>query len=121
MSTKIHRLDLLQIRLDAFERRVLSGWEKFTIWSAGRDGRKFFSSLKEENKRKVIAFCDIDPKKIGTKYVNSKTRHEVPIIHFSAAKPPLVMCVALDRTNGDFEKTVASLNLVEGVDYWHFC
>jgi len=121
MSKQIHRLDLAQVRLDAFERRVLAGWETFTIWSAGRDGKKFFSMLKPENKGKVVAFCDVDPKKIGTKYVNSQTHHQVPIIHFSEAKPPIVMCVALDRTNGEFEKIVAGLGFTEGVDYWQFC
>eukprot|EP00026_Physarum_polycephalum_P010444 Phypoly_transcript_10608.p1 GENE.Phypoly_transcript_10608~~Phypoly_transcript_10608.p1 ORF type:complete len:174 (+),score=33.03 Phypoly_transcript_10608:740-1261(+) len=120
-SKQIHRLDLVQVRMDAFERRVLSKWGNFTIWSAGRDGKKFFNLLTDENKAKVVAFCDIDPKKIGTKYVNSKTHHQIPIIHFKEAKPPLVICVALDRTNGEFEENVNALNLVEGVDYWHFC
>jgi len=107
--------------MDAFERRVLAKWDTFTIWSAGRDGKKFFNMLKDENKEKVIAFCDIDPQKIGTKYVNSKTHHQIPITHFTQAKPPLVICVALDRTNGEFESNVKAMNLVEGVDYWHFC
>lgn len=31
--------------------------------------QRFFMTLRDENKRKVKAFCDIDPKKIGTNFV----------------------------------------------------
>ena len=47
--------------------------------------------------------------------------HKVPIVHFSAAAPPFVLCVALDRTGGAFEANLASLELTEGRDYYHFC
>ena len=51
-----------------------------------------------------------------------KKRHvkKIPIIHFSEAQSPIICCVAMGRTNGQFEANVASLNLKEGVDYWHF-
>jgi hypothetical protein len=42
-----------------------------------------------------------------------------PIVHFSEAKPPFVICVA-DRSEGELEKNIESLNLKEGKDYWHF-
>lgn len=42
--------------------------------NAGRDGKKFFNMLKEENKKKVVAFCDIDQKKIGAKYQKRERR-----------------------------------------------
>ena len=57
---------------------------------------------------------------IGTKYHNSITGESVPVIHFSAAVPPLVLCVTLNRTDGEFERNVASLGLTEGVDVWQF-
>jgi len=120
MSTQIHRLELLKVRLEAFERRVLSRWSHFTIWSAGRDGRKFFTMLDNKNKDKVVAFCDIDGKKVGTKYVHAWTKHVIPIIHYSQVTPPVVICVALDRTDGEFEKNVKNMNLIEGEDYYHF-
>jgi hypothetical protein len=57
---------------------------------------------------------------IGTKYHNSITGETVPIIHWSAAVAPLVLCVTLNRTEGEFERNVASLGLTEGVDVWQF-
>jgi hypothetical protein len=83
---------------------VLSKWDSFTIWSVGRDGKKFFNSLSVENQNKVpgplcvvcgvlaeqyrqltatidgskvAAFCDIDPKKIGTKHTTRYVGHGV--------------------------------------------
>ena len=39
--------------------------------------------------------------------------------------PPMVICVALDRTGGNFEGNLEDwkrrYNATEGVDYWHFC
>jgi len=110
----------MEIRIRAFEERVLTKWSSFSIWGAGRDGRKFLGSLSENNRNKVRAFCDVDKNKIGTTFVQPYTNFKVPIIHFSEAIPPIVICVTLDRTNGEFENNLKSLNLVEGVDYYHF-
>ena len=68
---------------------------------------------------KVVAFCDVNEKKIGTVYHNAVSKHSVPIVHFRDAKPPIVCCVALDRTDGRFEANVAGLGLKEGKDLWH--
>eukprot|EP00392_Amoebophrya_sp_AT5.2_P018690 g19290.t1 len=70
---------LFQVRIEAFQKRVLEKWcststssrggehqhtdSKFTIWGAGRDGKLFFKLLGERFKGKVRAFCDIDEKK----------------------------------------------------------
>ena len=78
------------------------------------------SELGETYRGNVKAMCDIDAKKIGTEYFNPRASIRLPIIHFSEAKPPLVMCVAMGRTAGAFEANVASLGLKEGVDYFHF-
>lgn len=67
----------------------------------------------------MVAFCDVNEKKIGTHYHNAITKHSVPIIHFRDAKPPIVCCVALDRTGGKFEANVRSVGLTEGVNLWH--
>ena len=45
----------------------------------------------------------------------------IPVIHFSQAPPPFITCVGLNRTEGAFEANLASLNLREGIDYYHFC
>ncbi|KAJ3635200.1 hypothetical protein MTP99_008125 [Tenebrio molitor] len=111
-----------QIRLDRLQRIILNKWEKFTIWNAGKQGRKFYNSLSEEHQKKVLALCDVDEKKIGKKYIsfNPETRHNgrpLDIIHFRKAVPPFVICVKIDLTNGEFEKNLLSLQLIENVDY----
>ena len=103
----------------ALERRVLSNWKTFTIWGAGRDGKNVINELKEEYVKKCIGFCDIDPKKIKRGYYNHNKKLNLPVVHFSQVKPPLLICVAMGRTDGALEKNIESLGLIEGVDYWH--
>ncbi|XP_035211954.1 UDP-GlcNAc:betaGal beta-1,3-N-acetylglucosaminyltransferase-like protein 1 isoform X2 [Stegodyphus dumicola] len=90
------------VRLKELEKNVLVNWATFTIWNAGKQGRKFYRSLSPENKEKTIP------------------KPRIPIIHFSKAKPPFILCVKLDMTGGKFEENLASLCLIEGKDYFHF-
>jgi len=69
-SFKVHRLKMLEIRTKHFEERIISQWKSFSIWGCGRDGKKFYSFLSVENKRKVAAFADINPNLIGNMYNN---------------------------------------------------
>lgn len=114
------------LRLDRLQKLILPKWESgFTIWNAGKQGRRLYRSLKEEFQSQVISFCDVDVKKIKQGvyiYENSPLRPKprIPIIHFSKAQPPLVICVKLDLTKGEFENNLKSLNLKEGVDYVFF-
>ncbi|KAM7297568.1 UDP-GlcNAc:betaGal beta-1,3-N-acetylglucosaminyltransferase-like protein 1 [Ixodes scapularis] len=113
------------VRMERLCRTVLVHWTSFTIWNAGKQGRRFYRSLDPENRRKVLAFCDVDEKKIAKGvyiYEESKAipRPRVPIVHFTAASTPLVVCMKMDLTDGSFEANLASLNLKEGVDYIHF-
>jgi len=112
-SRKLHRHQLLQVRVRAFEQLVLCAWSTFMVWGAGRDGRAFFQALSEQNRAKVTAWLDVDIRKIG------RTLEGRPILHFSQAQPPLVTCVALDRTNGAFEGNLDSLNLRPGEDFFY--
>ncbi|XP_014670668.1 PREDICTED: UDP-GlcNAc:betaGal beta-1,3-N-acetylglucosaminyltransferase-like protein 1 isoform X2 [Priapulus caudatus] len=88
------------VRLRALETAVLSKWKEFTIWNAGKQGRKLYRSLSVENRNKVMSFCDVDKKKIA----KGVYTHEE----------------STDLTGGIFEKNLASLNLMEGRDYIHF-
>nr|CAB3224887.1 UDP-GlcNAc:betaGal beta-1,3-N-acetylglucosaminyltransferase-like protein 1 [Phallusia mammillata] len=111
-----------QLRLKAVEKHVLTKWKTFTIWNAGKQGRKFYRDISDENKLKVSCFCDVDKKKINNGiYIHElspkKNKPRVPIVHFSVAPKPFVICVKLGLTNGQFEDNLASLNLVEGEDY----
>ncbi|RHY96528.1 hypothetical protein DYB35_008560 [Aphanomyces astaci] len=120
VCSKLPRRVLLRTRLESFERRVLSQWPTFTIWGCGRDGKAVFNELSSASKRKVVAFCDVNEKKIGTKHHDQVTRINIPIIHFRDAVPPIVCCVSMGRTDGELEANVRSLNLVHGVNFWHF-
>ncbi|XP_072736878.1 queuosine-tRNA galactosyltransferase isoform X2 [Ciconia boyciana] len=51
-------------RVRFLEERVLSSWTSFTIWNAGKQGKKLYRSLSPANRKKVTAFCDVDEKKI---------------------------------------------------------
>ncbi|XP_076060901.1 queuosine-tRNA galactosyltransferase-like [Oratosquilla oratoria] len=112
------------LRVKELQERVLSQWPSFTIWNAGKQGRKFYRSLHLENQKKVMAFCDVDTKKVGTVYTYEeapwKPKPKVPIIHFKEAHPPIIICMKMDLTRGDFEENLASLNLKEGTDFYHF-
>lgn len=121
----IHEDTIWEIRMEYIQKQVLDKWESFTIWNAGKQGKKFYRNLSSNNQRKVAAFCDVDPKKIKCGayiYHESKIKIKptVPIVHFQSAKPPFIICMKLDLTGGEFEKNLASLNLKEGVDFFHF-
>ncbi|KAF2897810.1 hypothetical protein ILUMI_08366 [Ignelater luminosus] len=118
----IHEDTIWNIRIERVERDILSKWSQFTIWNAGKQGRKFFNSLKKENRSKVIAMCDINANLIGRDYMpySVKTRKvecSIPIVHFKDAKPPFIICVKMDMTDGAFESNLQSLDLQEDRDY----
>ncbi|MCJ8748171.1 hypothetical protein PDJAM_G00162470 [Pangasius djambal] len=41
------------LRVDFLEERVLGQWDSFTIWNAGKQGRKLYRSLTSTNQKKV--------------------------------------------------------------------
>ncbi|OQR80430.1 UDP-GlcNAc:betaGal beta-1 [Tropilaelaps mercedesae] len=124
----IHEETIWEIRLRRLEERLFvgpDGWESFTIWNAGKQGRKFYRSLSENTRKKVWGFCDVDAKKIARgEYIFEESpfrpKPRLPVIHFSQARPPFVVCVKIDLMSGGFEENLASLNLTEGRDYVRF-
>ncbi|XP_055264227.1 UDP-GlcNAc:betaGal beta-1,3-N-acetylglucosaminyltransferase-like protein 1 isoform X3 [Moschus berezovskii] len=112
-------------RVRFLEEQALPHWATFTIWNAGRQGRRLYRSLTAGSRRKVAAFCDVDENKIRKGfycYEDSQERPKprIPVVHFRAARPPFVICVKLDLTGGVFEDNLRSLNLQEGRDFLHF-
>ncbi|XP_027481937.1 UDP-GlcNAc:betaGal beta-1,3-N-acetylglucosaminyltransferase-like protein 1 isoform X5 [Zalophus californianus] len=112
-------------RVRFLEERVLPHWAAFTIWNAGRQGRRLYRSLAAGTRRKVVAFCDVDENKIRKGFYchedsQERPKPRVPILHFRAARPPFVICVKLDLTGGAFENNLRSLHLQEGRDFLHF-
>uniref|UniRef100_UPI00398F07D8 queuosine-tRNA galactosyltransferase isoform X2 n=1 Tax=Pristiophorus japonicus TaxID=55135 RepID=UPI00398F07D8 len=87
-------------RVRFLEERVLNRWSSFTIWNAGKQGRKLYRSLSAANQKKIVSFCDVDQSKI--------------------AKGFYMYQESKDLTGGGFEENLSSLKLKEGVDYYHF-
>ncbi|XP_077057508.1 queuosine-tRNA galactosyltransferase isoform X1 [Siphateles boraxobius] len=113
------------LRVLFLQERVLRRWDSFTVWSAGKQGRRLFRSLSPDNQEKVKAFCDVDENKIQKgfyTYEESKERPKpkIPILHFRKASPPFIVCVKLDMTHGVLEENLLSLQLKEGIHYYHF-
>ena len=48
------RETIWKLRVDFLQERVLSQWESFTIWNAGKQGRKLYRSLSPANQKKVL-------------------------------------------------------------------
>lgn len=121
-SSLISNIDLQRIRIEYLQRMILcqEKWTEFTIWGAGKDGKRFLNLLSENISRQVIAFCDVDEKKIGRQYYCQRNRRHIPIISYLDAKAPIIICVASKRTFGELEKNISKLKLQEGVDYYHF-
>ncbi|XP_028273565.1 queuosine-tRNA galactosyltransferase isoform X2 [Parambassis ranga] len=114
-----------KLRVDFLQERVLSQWESFTIWNAGKQGRKLYRCLSPTNQTKVRAFCDVDENKIQKgfyTYEESKQRPKpkIPVVHYKDASGPFIICVKLDMTGGVLEENLNSLQLKEGADYYHF-
>uniref|UniRef100_A0A8V1AK53 UDP-GlcNAc:betaGal beta-1,3-N-acetylglucosaminyltransferase like 1 n=1 Tax=Gallus gallus TaxID=9031 RepID=A0A8V1AK53_CHICK len=121
----VHEETIWNHRVKFLEDRVLSTWTSFTIWNAGKQGKKLYRSLSPANRKKVTAFCDVDEKKIAKGFYTFEESEErpkpkIPICHFREATPPFIICVKQDLTGGAFETNLSMLNLKEGRDYYHF-
>ncbi|CAJ0595438.1 unnamed protein product [Cylicocyclus nassatus] len=114
------------MRVSRFCSHVLPFWKTFTIWNAGKQGKRFFKSLSESDKQRVVSFCDVDVKKIKRAWLEDYdekarvVRWKLPIVHVKSARPPVVICVKLDMTGGDLERLVAESQWEEGRDYVYF-
>ena len=125
-TSRVSRQRLLEIRVAAFRRRVLStpAWRAFAVWGAGRDAKAFANALDGATRRRIVAMLDVDRNKCGRSYANHRWReeavdggqdggHSIPVAHFedhaaseSARRAreggafratPVVVCVAKRR------------------------
>lgn len=110
--------------MERLEEKVLKSWSNFSIWNAGKLGRRFYRSLSKSSQAKVSCFCDVDKKKITQKWYHPyPIKAKVAIVHVNDAQPPFIICVKTEITwdpNGDFRILLDSLNLQEGIDYFYF-
>lgn len=100
-TSSITEQTIWDIRLRALEHSVLCQWPFFTIWNAGKQGRKLYREMSPKLRQKVQCFCDVDTKKIALGcYVHELSsdavKPKVPIVHFTQAPKPFVICVKLD-------------------------
>ena len=123
----VHEDTIWDLRMKQIQKNIISKWGNFTIWNAGKQGRRFYRSLDPENREKVLALCDVDEKKINRGIYTCELIKgddgkplKVPIVHFKNARKPLIICVKLGLSNGAFEDNLASLCLEEGKDFYHF-
>ena len=77
-TSRVSRQRLLEIRTDAFRRRVLSqpAWRAFAVWGAGRDAKAFANALDAATRRRIVAMLDVDRRKCGRAYANHRWREE---------------------------------------------
>lgn len=64
LVSKTPRKRLLRLRVEAFERQVLSLWcdaedggNDFVVWGSGRDGRDFVNLLQPHYRNRWTAYC----------------------------------------------------------------
>lgn len=112
------------MRVKALEEDLLPTLTQFSIWSAGRDGKRLYRSFRPETRAKVVGFLDVDEKKIATgHYYDKEAKVHVPIVSWrmaaESAYQPTLICVKSGLHSG-FEENLASLGLEEGRQYWHF-
>ncbi|MBZ3875786.1 UDP-GlcNAc:betaGal beta-1,3-N-acetylglucosaminyltransferase-like protein 1 [Sciurus carolinensis] len=97
---RVGRTTIWTHRVRFLEERALPSWTSFTIWNAGRQGRRLYRSLTAASRQKVVAFCDVDENKIRKGFycyegAQERPKPRVPVLHFRAARPPFVLCVKL--------------------------
>ena len=77
-TSRVSRQRLLEIRVAAFRRRVLStpAWRAFAVWGAGRDAKAFANALDGATRRRIVTMLDVDRNKCGRSYANHRWREE---------------------------------------------
>eukprot|EP00913_Durusdinium_trenchii_P027630 g25912.t1 len=124
-SWRLPRREVQSAKAAAFERQVLSTqpWrEGFGVVGAGRDARDFCKALSPEALRKVRAFYEVDPKKIGKSiaFPFADGTHQVPVLEQPKLQIPFVVCVALERGYQVLSAIARDQPTAqEGVDYFH--
>ncbi|KAK7793273.1 hypothetical protein R5R35_006772 [Gryllus longicercus] len=120
----VDEMTIWRIRLKRLQEQVLRSWKQFTIWNAGKLGRKLYRSLDPLYQSQLHMFCDVDRQKIGKYYIpytkGISYQRKIPIVHFTEAVCPMVICVKMGLTGGCFEENLKSLNLTEGKDFVFF-
>lgn len=111
--------NFLRAKAHYLARGPLQDRDAVIVWGAGMMGRRLGKQL-QNNKIPLVAFVDIDPKKIG------RTRRGKPIIDPDVLldwwvrfeKPALLAAVGARGARGLIRARLVKLGLVEGQDWW---
>uniref|UniRef100_A0AC35TUC2 Glyco_trans_2-like domain-containing protein n=1 Tax=Rhabditophanes sp. KR3021 TaxID=114890 RepID=A0AC35TUC2_9BILA len=123
---KVLENTIWQMRVDELCATVLNNLSQFSIWSVGKQGKRFFRSLPDTEKAKVKAFCDVDIKKLKRPFFEMyddkirKVTYRIPIVSVCDIKPPVIVCVKLDMTDQVLEKSIDDKKWTEGFHFIHF-
>ena len=111
--------NFLRAKAHYLARGPLKDRDAVIVWGAGMMGRRLSKQL-QNNKLPLVAFVDIDPKKIG------RTRRSHPIIAPDDLldwwgrydHPALLAAVGARGARGLIRTRLVNLGLVEGQDWW---
>jgi len=89
------------------------------IWGAGMTGRRISKHLVRNNVP-LVAFIDVDPKKIGRtkRGLPVLSPDELPAQWTKFGKPALLSAVGARRARPLIRQRLTALEMVEGEDYW---
>jgi glycosyltransferase involved in cell wall biosynthesis len=112
--------NFLRAKAHYLTRGPLAERDAIIIWGAGMMGRRLSKHLMRTENMPVVAFVDIDPKKIG------RTRREKPIIAPEDLlkwwgryrNPALLAAVGARGARGLIRARLTNLGLREGIDWW---
>ncbi len=102
-------------RLKAFYlfKNIITEETKFSIWGAGRDGKKMCAELLKCNRRPG-SFIDIDPKKIGGAV------REIPVLSYQELSKNMglvLVCVGTKGARDEIRTHLRKADFVEGDDF----
>ena len=129
---------LFQLRVAALQAQVLCSplhpsfsapGARFSIWNAGKAGKRFYRALRPDVQERVQEFADIDPKKLALGHFEAheagsrKQGRRVPIVAWTAVRAPCVICVRQeledDESQIEFRRRIeVERGWKEGVDYF---
>lgn len=124
--TRLTRIDsryslenFLRAKAYYLKKGPISGRDAVIIWGAGMMGRRLSKQLKRQG-APIVAFVDIDPKKIG------HTKHQLPIISPDELilwlnryqRPILLAAVGARGARKLIRERMNDLGFIETVDWW---
>lgn len=119
-SLSVTEQTIMTHRVRALERQVLDSIPAFSIWGAGKTGKRFYKMLSDAARGKVTMFGDVKATLLKEGFFRERGYPAVPIVHFSQLAAPIVMCVKRGLSGGELEEHIAQRRLQEGVDLFYF-